>query len=132
MGHPKTIQWEKKLDRILRGIDVYLEKKYCALYDLHPVRARRKPTGNPQHDGLFRVTAAFSAGFGSEKGAGYIVRIEMMTLEDIDPEVAARIQADAAERLRDELPKAFPTQELKVEKDGVAYKMFGDLHLGKV
>jgi hypothetical protein len=55
-----------------------------------------------------------------------------MTLEDIDPEVAARIQADAAERLRGELPKAFPTQELKVEKDGVAYKIFGDLHLGKV
>jgi hypothetical protein len=30
------------------------------------------------------------------------------------------------------LPEAFPGQELKVEKDGSIYKIYGDLSLGEV
>lgn len=132
MRHPKTVQWEKKLDRIFHRIDKYLEDKYGDLYPLHPVRAKRKRTGNPASDGLFRVGSTFSAGFGSEKGPGYIVRIEMMTLERISPDIQEHIDDDVAERLRHELPKEFPSAELRVERDGHSHKIFGDLRLGRV
>jgi len=132
MRHPKAIDWEKKLDRICDWIDKYLEEKYGDLYPMHPVRARRKLTGHPESDGLFRAGTTFSAGFGSEKGPGYIVRIEMMTLEDISPEIQKTIEDDVAALLRGELPKEFPGRNLRVERDGHTYKIFGDLHLGQV
>ncbi len=131
MRHPKAIEWEERLDKIFDRIDKYLEAKYGDLYALHPARARRKPTGNPEHDGLFRLGGVFSAGFGSEKGAGYIVRVEMVTLEDVPDDVEDRIEDDVAMQLREELPKEFPGRGLKVERDGPRYKIYGDLSLGE-
>jgi len=130
MRHPKAILWEKKLDGVFRRIDKHLEEAYGSLYPLHPVRAQRGPTGHPEHDGLFRVGAAFSAGFGAKKGPGYVVQIDMMTLENVDPEIRMRIENAVAERLREELPEAFPGKDLRVERDGPSYKIYGDLHLG--
>lgn len=132
MRHTKAIEWERKLDSIFDRIDEYLEDKYGDLYPVHPVRKRRKPTGSPESDGLFRTGAAFSAGFGSEKGRGYIVRIEMMTLERVTREIQHRVEDDVAALLRDELTREFPGKDLRVERDGGTYKIFGDLHLGKV
>lgn len=130
MRHPRAIEWEDGLDRIFDRIDKYLEQEYGDLYALHPARAQRKPTGNPEHDGLFRLGGVFSAGFGSEKGAGYIVRVEMVTLENVSDDMEDRIEDDVAAKLREELPKEFPGRELKVERDGNRYKIYGDLSLG--
>jgi hypothetical protein len=132
MRHPKAIEWEDRLDRVFDRIDKYLEGKYGDLYALHPARARRKPTGNPEHDGLFRIGGVFSAGFGSEKGAGYIVRVGFMTLENVDDGTEDRIEDDVAARLQEELPVEFPGVNLKVERDGPMYKIYGDLSLGDV
>ena len=132
MRHPKAIEWEERLDRIFDRIDGYLEGKYGDLYALHPARARRKPTGNPEHDGLFRLGGVFSAGFGSEKGAGYIVRVEMVTLANVPDDVEDAIEDDVAERLRVELTIEFPGRDLSVDRDGSKYKIYGDLSLGQV
>lgn len=131
MRHPKAIDWETKLLRIFNRIDHYLEENYGDIYRPHPVRANRKSTGNPEDDGLFRVGASFSAGFGSEKGAGYLVRIEFMTLEDVDANIRNRIEEEVASMLRKELPGEFPGKDLRVERDGNTYKIFGNLKLGK-
>lgn len=133
MRHPSLYKWEKKLDEIFDGIDSYLEEKYGKLHSLHPVRARRKPTGNPEYDGLFQLGAVFTAGFGSDLGAGYIVKIEMVTLDKVDPEMRKSIEDDVAKMLRESLPKAFPGRDLRVRRDkGGIYKIYGDLSLGKV
>lgn len=132
MRHPKAIEWEDKLDEVFDRIDKALEEKYGELYDLHPVRERRKPTGNPEHDGLFRLGGFFTAGYGSEKGAGYIVKVDMVTLEDVDDDVKKKIEDDVASMLEAELPKAFPGKDLKVERDGAVYKIYGDLSLGEI
>ena len=73
----QAIAWEKKLKRVFDSIDDHLENKYGARYRLHPTRPRRGTTSNKEHDGLFRVGAAFSAGFGSKHGRGYVVEIRM-------------------------------------------------------
>jgi hypothetical protein len=43
--------------------------------------------------------------------------------------VREKIQAEAADLLRRELPLAFPERHLRVERDGTLYKIYGDLRL---
>ncbi len=129
MQHPKLQAWENKLRGIFNEIDDHLESAYGHLYPLHPARARRRATGNKEHDGLFQLGTAFSAGFGSKHGPGYIIKIEMITLANVPDNVRAKIENDTIELLNQKLPAAFPNTNLKAERDGQAYKIYGDLNL---
>lgn len=122
-------KWENKLKAVFDRIDTQMEEKYGDAYPLHPARAERKQTGNPEHDGLFQLGASFSAGYGSRLGAGYTVEVNMLTLDDVDAGLRKKIEDDVAEMLERELPKEFPGRDLKVEHDGSAYKIYGDLSL---
>jgi hypothetical protein len=132
LKHPSLHKWEKKLRTVFGEIDQFLEEKYGHTYPLHPVRRRRRKTGNPKQDGLFRLDGAFSAGFGSEHGRGYIVKIEMITLAKVPEDVRKKIENDAAKKLRSLLSLAFPGQDLKVRRDHGSYKIHGDLGLGEL
>lgn len=132
MRHPKAVEWERKLKKVFDEIDTYVEETYAKKYPLHPARARYRTTSNPEHDGLFSVGAAFSAGFGSKYGPGYIVDVHMVTLSDIPEEVRETIEKEVVAKLREELPRMFPGRNLKVERDGPVFKIYGDLSLGKV
>ena len=121
--------WEDTLQLALSEIDARLEEKYGGLYPLHPARPARGSTANPQYDGLFRVTAVFSAGIGSEYGKGYLFRVEMVSLAAIPEQVLEKIEEEAAELLRKELEQRFPGRELHVERDGRIFKIHGDLSL---
>jgi len=127
-----VLKWEKTLKRVFDMIDAELEDKFGGTYPLHPARAARGKTSNPAHDGLFTVGAAFSAGYGSEHGPGYIVRLRVSTLKSVPKKIIEEIEDFVVERLRTELPKAFPNRELKVTRDGHAFKIHGDLSLGSV
>ena len=70
-----------------------------------------------------------SAGYGSKRGPGYVVEVRMVTLTRVPQFIRDQIEQDAAERLREELPKEFPDKELRVERDGSVYKIHGDLRL---
>jgi len=130
--HPKALAWERRLKRVFDGIDAELEAAYGDRYPLHPVRARRGRTADPAHDGLFDLGAAFSAGYGSEHGAGYIVRLRLATLARVPDSVIEEIEDFVVERLRAELPAAFPGRDLDVSRDGPVFKIHGDLSLGRV
>jgi hypothetical protein len=132
MRHPNLIQWETKLKAIFDKIDDFLEDKYGHLYPLHPSRAPRGSTSNKEHDGLFNIGASFSAGFGSEYGAGYIVEIRMATLSHVPMDVRAQIEKDVIKILNRELDLQFPQKILDVTKDGEVYKIHGDLSLGQL
>ncbi|MGI5867836.1 MAG: hypothetical protein ACOX9C_00120 [Kiritimatiellia bacterium] len=127
--NPKLAQWEAKLHKLLRKIDHHLEDRYGDALPLHPSRPGRGTAANPQYDGLFRVTAAFSAGYGSRLGPGYIFQVEIVTLSQVPSEVREKIEREAADMLRAKLPEAFPDRELFVERDGPVFKIHGDLSL---
>ncbi len=128
--HPRLSNWEDKLHAMLHDIDVRLEQKYGDLLPLHPSRPEQGTAANPQYDGLFRLTAPFSAGYGSEQGPGYLFRVEIVTLSKVPAEQLEAIEDEAAAWMREGLARAFPGRRMAVERDGHVYKIFGDLTLG--
>ena len=130
MRHPKLVAWERTLKAMFDEIDDYLEDKYGNLYPLHPNRTARGGTANKESDGLFNVGCAFSAGYGSKLGRGYVIEVHMSTLSAIPEEIKMIIEKETAEMVRTKLKTYFPTRELKVEKDGSVYKIYGDMSLG--
>ena len=121
--------FEESLDAALASVDRALEAKWGGRWPLHPARPEAGRAANPRYDGLFRVTAAFTAGFGSEKGRGYLVRVEIATLEAVSDADRRAIEDDAADLLRAALAEAFPGRDLRVERDGPSLKILGDLSL---
>jgi hypothetical protein len=125
--HPGLSRWEARLKEIFDRIDVELEQEYGAKYPLHPARSPHGTTSNREQDGLFNVGAAYSAGFGSEHGAGYVVEVRMSTLSDVEEQEREEIEQKVAGKLEQRLPEAFPGREIRVERDGELYKIVGDL-----
>ncbi|MFO7870529.1 MAG: hypothetical protein R6V03_03750 [Kiritimatiellia bacterium] len=132
MRNRRLVEWEKRLEKILNKLDRELEDKFGGEYKLHPSRPERGETANPSSDGLFNINAAFSAGYGSNYGRGYIVRVQMQTLQDVPGKVRAEMENRVADRLREELRQEFPDRKLDVKRDGNVFKIFGDLSLGKL
>ena len=132
MRHPNLIKWEKKLKSVLDDIDVLLEEKYGKEYDLHPARRKHGSTSNRSHDGLFDIRGDFTLGLGSDKGKGYIVDIDLKTLENIPQNIIDQIENETIKELKERLTPAFPDRELKVERDGNVIKIVGDLSLGNI
>jgi hypothetical protein len=130
--HPKALEWEHRLKGIFDRIDADLEREYGNRYPLHPVRAAKGKTSNPAYDGLFNVGAAFSAGYGSKHGPGYVVRLRVATLSKVPRDVLEEMEDFVVQRLRQELPNVFPKRVLKVTRDGPVFKIYGDLSLGVV
>lgn len=126
-------RWEARLKSVFDEIDAELEaeavRKGGLGYSRHPVRLPAGMTSNPEDDGLFEVGANFTVGIGSEKGAGYVVRARIATLEDVDAGTQQKLEEEVARRLKEKLPEAFPGRDLRVERDESGFKIFGDLSL---
>lgn len=131
MRHQKVIDWEKRLQAAFERVDERLEAKYGGLFPRHPARPDHGATARREHDGLFNLGAAFSAGFGTRHGPNYAVEIRIMTLADIPTDARCRIERDAIAMLREELPDFFPDRDLQVVRDGKIYRITGDLSLGR-
>ncbi|MFP4508681.1 MAG: hypothetical protein ACLFNQ_00980 [Spirochaetaceae bacterium] len=129
--HPQTKDFQDRLKRIFDEVDDYLEDRYGEMYDLHPARPSRGETDNKEHSGLFNVGASFTAGYGSEHGRGYVLSIEIATLEDVPDDIEDQIDEEAVEKIRELLPREFPDRELSVTRDGRVFKIHGDLSLGQ-
>ena len=106
-----------------------LEEWEERLYTLHPARPQRGETANPQYDGLFRITASYSAGYGSKLGPGYIFRVELVTFEMVPDTIRQTIEAEAIQMAEDGLKRIFPERELSIARDGNVIKIYGDLSL---
>ncbi len=123
------MQWEKVLKSVFDEIDHELEAGYGGTYTLHPSRPEHGSTSNPEADGLFNVGAAYSAGFGSKHGPGYVVDIRLSTLKEVPAEVRAEIKASVLQYLDERLPAAFPGKELRVSEENGVIRIHGDLSL---
>jgi hypothetical protein len=121
--------WERKLKKLFDEIDDEIEERFGSLYNLHPARAKRGSTANKEQDGLFDIGASFSAGFGSDYGRGYVLDVDMVTLEHIPAEVQRHIEEIVVGLIREKLPRFFPGKDLDVKRDGNVFKIIGDLSL---
>jgi hypothetical protein len=127
MRHPLVEAWEEQLEQAVRRVDAELERRHGTRYRLHPARSPVGSAANPRFDGLFSLTAAFTAGFGSRHGQGYVLDVGLITLEPVPPGERAALEREAIDLLRAELPRAFPDRRLTIESDGNTYKIVGDL-----
>lgn len=132
MKHHSLLKWEKKLYKLLNEVDYYLEAKYGDQYRRHPARPAHGQTSSLNQDGLFSVTSNFSLGLGSERGKGYIIKIKIVTLQNVQPEIQQNIEQDAVEKIRQLLTDYFPDRELYLERDNSLIKLYGDLSLGSL
>lgn len=130
MRGSKVLAWEKRLKAIFDQVDVELEEEYGDKYSLRPNRPEAGETANPEASGLFNVGAVFSAGYGSEHGRGYIVRVHMSTSSRVPPQVREEIEQKVVEKLDSRLSGEFGDRDLRVERDGNVFKIVGDFGLG--
>lgn len=129
MRSNKAMQWEETLKAVFDEIDHQLEAEYGQNYPLHPSRPKRGKTANPEDDGLFNVGAAFSAGFGSKYGPGYVVEIRIATLSRVPETVRAEIKRKIFQQLEKRIPEAFPGKVLHVSEENGLIRIHGDLSL---
>jgi hypothetical protein len=132
MVHHKLQDFDRTLKKVLDAVDDYLEETYGSRYRLHPARPPRGATSNKEQSGLFNVGTYFTPGYGSGSGKGYLVDIEIATLEDVPDSVEEEIDQAAAEYIQKLLPKHFPDRDLEVVRDGRNFKIQGDFFLGSV
>jgi hypothetical protein len=132
MQHYKLNELDKKMKALFDETDDYLEDTYGSEYPLHPARPARGETANKSSNGLFNIGAAFTPGYGSEHGRGYVVDVDMATLADVSAEREQEIEEEAAAYIRRRLPKYFPERDIELKKDGKSFKIVGDFRLGEV
>ena len=129
MRHQSVEKWEAQLNGLLKRVDRALEETYGKVSDVHPSRPPQGSTANPQQDGLFRVTASFSPGFGTEFGKGYVLQLDLVTLRNVPERQVETIRQEAVRLIQEGLEEVLPGRHLTVKRDGDVWKIVGDLSL---
>ena len=130
--HPKQEELEKELSLLCQALDNHLEDKYGEHYNIHPNRLKRGKGSNPSFDGLFSTSLAFTLGYGSQYGRGYVMNVEIRTLDKVSQYDIADIKADAFSFVRQNLKTYIPDHDLEIVQDGTVMKVIGDFSLGEV
>ena len=126
----RTERMEQLLFEALEKTDAEMERRYGDRYSLHPARLPHGKASTRQYDGLFSLSAGFSAGFGSKFGPGYALDLRMVTLESVPEDFRAQFESEAIEFLQNELNQSMPERQLKIVRDVNGWKIVGDLSLG--
>lgn len=93
---------------------------------------KRGKGSNPSFDGLFSTSLAFTLGYGSKYGRGYVVNIDVRTLERVSQYDMAKINGEAFSFISRNLKDVIPEHKLEVVQDGNVMKIVGDFSLGEV
>lgn len=131
ISHNELRKFESTLKVLVDKLDDRLENNYGKRWPLHPARRQRGKTANKSHDGLFDIRGEFTLGLGSQHGKGYIIDIDMKTLDNIPENDRKKILDHAAAFLKDNLCAAFPQRDLSVVMEDSQIKIIGDFSLGK-
>ncbi len=128
--HPKQIALEGIMRKMCDELDHHLEETFGSRYPRHPNRPARGKAASVAYDGLFSTGTQFTLGYGSGHGRGYIVSVEMRTLEKVKEEDEQAVQEATISIINELIPKYFPDRKITLEKDGKVYKLVGDFSLG--
>ena len=129
LKNPLVVKWEKKLQDVFDRIDERLEETYGDKFPLRPNRPKAGQGVGADADGLFDLGISFSAGFGSSLGPGYVFTVRIATLQKVPKQFKSKVETEVLNMLKEELPKNFPNRNLKVDRDGNLFKVYGDLDL---
>ncbi len=130
ISNPNQEKFDHSLRLLCNELDEYLENRFGHLYQLHPNRLKRGKAGNVSYDGLFSTGTKFTLGYGSKSGKGYLVDIEIITLDTVSKEDRMMIDQEAVQFITKKLPHYFPSRILKVIHEGKVFKIVGDFSLG--
>lgn len=130
--HPKQEELERKMSLLCQALDNHLEDIYGEHYRVHPNRLKRGKAANPSFDGLFSTSLAFTLGYGSKFGRGYVVNVEVRTLDKVTQYEEADIRGAAFAFISQNLKKYLPDNDLQIVQDGNVMKIIGDFSLGEV
>ena len=130
--HPKQEALEEKMSLLCQSLDNHLEDLYGSHYKIHPNRMKRGKGSNPSFDGLFSTSLAFTLGYGSKYGRGYVVNVDIRTLEKVSPYDMVKIRAEAFSYISRNLKTFIPGHEFEIVQDGEVMKVVGDFSLGEV
>ncbi|UPA17626.1 hypothetical protein R5397_03915 [Borrelia sp. MN22-0132] len=126
MGISRFEEFENALFKICLDVDCVLEDEFGNSYKVHPSRLSRGTAANGLLDGLFRVTTSFTLGYGSKFGRGYLVIIEIITLDIVDVEFSNRVIERGIEVFGEKLKERFSGKKLSIVHDMNVYKIIGD------
>jgi len=129
---PRQEELESSLNVLCNELDNYLEDTYEGVFGRHPNRPERGSGANPSFDGVFCTTAAFTLGYGSDYGRGYLINIDVRTLERVSQDQMEEIKNRAFVFTQSKLPVIFPSRRLEIVRDGNLLKIIGDFSLGDV
>ncbi|WP_320127828.1 hypothetical protein [uncultured Sphaerochaeta sp.] len=130
--HPSQEALETNFRLLCDDLDTFLENTFGHRYTRHPNRLARGKAASVAYDGLFSTGTQFTLGYGSNYGRGYIVDIEIRTLDKIPATERQEIEEEAINQLKTFIPSRFPDRKISVVKDGNVYKLIGDFSLGSV
>lgn len=130
MSSPKQEELERRLDRMCMALDNCLEDQYTDIFPIHPNRPVRGAGANPSYDGVFATSIAFTLGYGSRYGRGYVVNVDVRTLQGVSPAQKEEIDNLAFMFIKKALPVSFPERKLDIVRDGKLLKIIGDFSLG--
>ena len=130
--HPKQEELEERMSLLCQELDNHLEDIYGERYAVHPNRLKRGQGANPSYDGLFSTSMAFTLGYGSRYGRGYVVNVEVRTLDKVSQYDTIHITSTAFAFLKSKLKEYSPDHNLDVVQDGNVMKIIGDFSLGEV
>lgn len=128
--HPKQEELESKLSQLCQDLDNHLEDEYGSRYAIHPNRMKRGTGSNPRFDGLFSTSLAFTLGYGSKTGRGYVLEVDIRTLDRVSPSERREIEDEAFSFVEGDLATRFPDRDLSIVRDGNLMKIVGDFSLG--
>ncbi len=117
---------------LCQSLDNHLEDLYGDHYSIHPNRMKRGKGSNPSFDGLFSTSLAFTLGYGSKYGRGYVVNIDIRTLDRVSQYDVVKIRGEAFSYIKENLGTMIPGHELDIVQDGNLMKIVGDFSLGDV
>lgn len=123
---------ERQLSIMCQNLDNHLEDMYGTKFRLHPNRMERGSGSNPSFDGLFSTSCAFTLGYGSRTGRGYLVNVDIRTLDWVSMTDKAQILDEAYDYLVRNIDRDVPGRKLGVVKENNLIKIVGDFSLGEV
>ncbi|UER67308.1 hypothetical protein LKV13_00485 [Borrelia sp. BU AG58] len=126
MGISRFEELENILFNICLDVDSVLEDEFGGVYEVHPSRPSRGKAANGTLDGLFRVTTSFTSGYGSSYGRGYLIIIEIITLDVVDMEFSRKVTEKGVKIFGEKLREKFPGKKLFIVHDVNVYKIVGD------
>lgn len=129
--HPKQELLEQQMAKLCQALDNWLEDGFGENWPIHPNRMKRGTGANPSFDGLFSTSVAFTLGYGSKSGRGYLVNVDIRTLKFVTSQEKTEVLDAAASFLRNNIEEYIPDRKLDVVKEGNLIKIVGDFSLGE-